>query len=166
VTLDQFLLDRVVETQAIAEAAAWTEDYRRRDNPGPDESGWNVVKVRRPRWAVGGDGYLFTVPEDGDEFIPPPAPGVESYDGSEILRDEVIAFMADNDPARVLAECEAKRRIVRAAREAIRFSDETPDDGSPRSERIHGAATAYEYVLEYMVRTYADHPAYQQEWKP
>jgi len=64
--------------------------------------------------------------------------------------------MARHDPARVLAECEVKRRIVDLAREAR----ETQRAG-------YGAADYYmRDVLRLLALPYADHPDYRQEWKP
>ena len=64
--------------------------------------------------------------------------------------------MARHDPARVLAECEVKRRIVDLAREA------RETDGA-------GYATADAYmrdVLRLLALPYAEHPDYRDEWKP
>ena len=55
------------------------------------------------------------------------------------------------DPTRVLAECEAKRRIVALIREAqVRGMDEDHDP----------------YVLRALAAVYADHPDYRTEWRP
>lgn len=66
---------------------------------------------------------------------------------------------ARHDPARVLAECEAKRRIVdnystlRAAEQA--------------GESVAGVATvALHRSLRYLASVFADHPDYREEWKP
>jgi hypothetical protein len=59
------------------------------------------------------------------------------------------AHVARHDPARVLAECEAKRRIV-------------DSEGSPYVEG-HVPATR---TLRFLALPYADHPDYRQEWKP
>lgn len=53
-------------------------------------------------------------------------------------------------PARVLAECEAKRQIV----EMADFADEP------------GAWPVYVKVLELLASVYADHPDYREEWRP
>ena len=56
-------------------------------------------------------------------------------------------------PERVLAECEAKRRIVKES--AYELNRRPP---SPR------AATAARVTLLLLALPYADHPDYQQEW--
>jgi hypothetical protein len=60
-----------------------------------------------------------------------------------------------HDPARVLAECEAKRRIVELV-------------GRPSSddEWFMGRADALDEVLSYLALPYADHPDYREEWRP
>jgi hypothetical protein len=69
------------------------------------------------------------------------------------------------DPARVLAECEAKRRIVEAADEATGL-DMTVD-----SERLVGprdlVADPYlgDVMLRLLAMPYADHPDYAEEWR-
>lgn len=49
------------------------------------------------------------------------------------------------DPARIVADCEAKRRIV----QACNYDGMTAD-----------------HVLECLALPYSDHPDYRQEWKP
>jgi hypothetical protein len=72
--------------------------------------------------------------------------------------------IARHDPARVLAEVEAKRRIIdRAefvanhgpARDHVRALDMTT-----------GASAALRDVLRLLALPYADHPAYREEWRP
>jgi hypothetical protein len=65
------------------------------------------------------------------------------------------AHIARHDPARVLAECEAKRRIV----------------GEHREQAGGGCCVCsrHEYpcpTLRYLALPYADHPDYREEWKP
>ena len=58
-------------------------------------------------------------------------------------------------PARVLAECEAKRRIV---------LDLEP--GAGEGDWYAGQDHLHAQVLRALALPYADHPDYQQEWKP
>ena len=63
--------------------------------------------------------------------------------------------IARHDPARVLAECETKRRIVEEyvlACSATYTGSETP------------AAAILEPVARLLALPYADHPDHQQEW--
>lgn len=63
------------------------------------------------------------------------------------------------EPSSVLAECEAKRRIVEALTAAIEYD-----------ESVHEAwtttATEGARVLNHLSAVYADHPDYREEWKP
>lgn len=52
------------------------------------------------------------------------------------------------DPARVMAECEAKRRMVEEATHPQTSSQEGYD------------------MLRYLAEVYADHPDYSEEWRP
>lgn len=82
-----------------------------------------------------------------------------------------------NHPARVLAECEAKRRIVGlCTAEAMRMGDtieSMADDGGWDSigddSTFH--ITRQEYlrhreILRLLALPSADHPDYREEWKP
>lgn len=60
----------------------------------------------------------------------------------------LTARISRHNPARVLSECEAKRRIVEVA-----LPGETDD---PRTERGR--------ILRIMAAVYADHPEYREEW--
>ena len=62
------------------------------------------------------------------------------------------------DPARILAECEAKRRIVEDAIAA--------DDHDPSDAYADGYRCALERVCEILALPYADHPDHRQEWRP
>ncbi len=68
--------------------------------------------------------------------------GMKVHDGSPL------------DPARVLAECEAKRRIVKAM---------VDHDGY-----AYGEPSYYDVplVLELLALPYASHPDYREEWRP
>jgi len=85
--------------------------------------------------------------------------------GEKFERREVADHIARHDPARVLAECEAKRRIVGWHG----FGHECPDDGT-----VAGLAPAGWYgessdecpTLLALAMPYADHPDYDEAWKP
>ena len=52
------------------------------------------------------------------------------------------------DPGRVLADCEARRRIVE------------------KVEANTGVTVEDDWPLNFLALPYADHPDYRQEWKP
>jgi hypothetical protein len=60
------------------------------------------------------------------------------------------------DPARVLAECDAKRRIVED------LQDELANQHDPEPTTLQLA----DRTLRALALPYADHPDYREEWKP
>ncbi len=72
-------------------------------------------------------------------------------------------------PARVLAECEAKRHIVE---EFLRVSNPVELDAHNDAERAIGerdlAVTQHILgtVCHYLARPYSVHPDYREEWRP
>ncbi len=75
-----------------------------------------------------------------------------------------LGYWAETDcvcgyPVRFLAECEAKRRIVRDAEDAEAAAEPYPTFNT-------GMAAAYEDVLKVLALSYADHPDYRDDWRP
>jgi hypothetical protein len=62
--------------------------------------------------------------------------------------------------AHLLAECEAKRRIVEKYERALDSRREHPDDLATA-----GALLALHGVVGILASTYADHPDYREEWR-
>lgn len=75
--------------------------------------------------------------------------------GEKFKYREVADHIARHDPARVLAECEAKRRIVAALGDW--------DDGYVWSSSTGSRA---EDALRALALPYADHPDFREEWRP
>lgn len=69
---------------------------------------------------------------------------------------EARTHMVRHHPARVLAECEAKRRIVDAARADYEDSLQSGDDTTSLAEE----------VLRVLALPYSDHPDYDEAWRP
>lgn len=109
-TLTDFLLARIAEDEALAQAAH-RESMRGHAGPGYARS---IVA-----WAA---------------------------QAKEVRGYELIERMT---PARVLAECEAKRRIVDVARYAT--------EGS--------AGWGFRRILLDLATVYADHPDFRKEWR-
>jgi hypothetical protein len=63
-----------------------------------------------------------------------------------------------HDPARVLAECAAKRHIVDRVREQAGYIFDEPDE--EWSEAVHVSAD----VLRALASAYSDHPDYRDAW--
>ena len=72
------------------------------------------------------------------------------------------AHIARHDPARVLAECEAKRRIVEEYRH---WQDEMDRQGSTSDMRDLGVRDGLEMACELLALPYADHEHFREEWK-
>jgi len=94
-------------------------------------------------------------------------------DGVHALGDSrVTRFIAEHDPARVLAECDTKRRIIdlhaslpqppmlRAVGNVCAECSSSFEDG-----HVEGVAWPCD-TLRLLALPYADHPDYREEWKP
>jgi hypothetical protein len=130
VTLAGFLLARIDDDQRRAEQATPGPWRSLRISDGTD--GWNVE-------ARGGDGIRYDVAVD---HARPPEGACGGSDSAHIARW---------DPVRVLAECDAKRRIIELQRSDLR---DDPEDWEA------------DEVLRLLALPYADHPDYRAEWRP
>ena len=129
-TLTEFLLARIAEDEAVAQKA------------GGDE--WEYA-------ACCGAMQIQTVRVDGTLGYEQHRAITRDYEGlSDSVEEDAGPHVARHDPARVLAECKAKRRIV----ERYAFLAEYGDDGDAR------------WVLPLLALPYADHPDFQEEWRP
>src|SRR5574337_1430284 len=135
--LTEFLLARISEDETLA----------RKSSPSP----WQYGDVES---VAGGSLYDKTRMIGSLHYEQP-----TDHDGTivrHLLSDEADAngaHIARHDPARVLAECEAKRRIVedRLHLDTVR----------PGAIRAHS-----EWACRVIASIYADHPDYREEWKP
>jgi hypothetical protein len=125
-TLTEFLLARIAEDEAVASAASIGRHWTW---DGPDLLSDHIGAFRLPECII-----------DTEGANPPDPEGA----GVHIARW---------DPARVLAECEAKRRIVA---EMANYWVE----GASRTGDLP------EVVLTALALPYADHPDYRDAWRP
>lgn len=155
VTLSEFLLARIAEDEATAREACafghwaatmgWISD-------GPDSGVWEVGHE--------------VLDEEGSHNEEDPTVRGEHlliYDegGHNVAHARHIAQW---DPARVLAECEAKRLAIEAAwGDHLKLEDEW---GYARHEEQMSAEGDNPDVVEALAWPYADHPDYRQEWAP
>lgn len=101
---------------------------------------WDSPDVRDIAAMSGQTERLFAVPMDYDEHV------------------------ARHDPARVLAECEAKRRILELHPESPRYIyEQTMAD--PEPTEVY-AGTDVPHELLWLALPYADHPDYDESWRP
>lgn len=70
--------------------------------------------------------------------------------------EEQAAHITRHDPARVLAEVDAKREVVRLAERAYDYHETF----------TNGFAAAMEHALRLFALPYADHADYREEWRP
>lgn len=120
-TLPEFLLSQIEADEAVARAAT----------PGSWDGGERIV------WSdVGPDPYVVTDGESGDG-------GTFSPENAE--------HIARHDPARVLAECKAKRDVIRIV--SLMGGYCNPD-----------TARQVPTTLRALVQPYADHPDFDAGW--
>lgn len=111
----------------------------------------------------------------GVDWLRPEHPGetVAIFDskGEPVVYDEgwpteeQQAHIATHDPARVLREIEAKRRIVRAYEAAVAaFNDSGP--AMANYDRLVGSVSSLRGSLERLAEVYADRPGFQESWRP
>ncbi len=138
----EFLLVRIAEDE---ETARW------------------VGSIQGESWSVSqdDDGYPLVVVKNEEEQ----PVLVDVGNGSTEDRRECGVHIARWDPARVLAECDAKRRRVERLRAlaALCPEDDWPDEGGV-AEAV--AADLARSLLCYDALPYADHRDYREEWRP
>lgn len=76
--------------------------------------------------------------------------------------EEVALHIVRHDPARVLAEIDAKRQIVEDFERADRYSRTTWGQSNADQSR----ARTMGKVVRLLALPYADHPDYREEWRP
>jgi hypothetical protein len=151
--LTQFLLARFAEDEKVARAASVGGRWR---YEGTDGIGaWTLYDEE---WRIG---TLTTYRHDDYDYARVP----NFRDPRDIDVDANGAHIARHDPARVLAECEAKRLMVRHAAAVSKMDNQVEHEfgtGGPVPwAEDHGVL-----LLRFLALPYADHPDYQQGWKP
>jgi hypothetical protein len=88
-----------------------------------------------------------------------------------VINGPTAGHIARWDPARVLAECEAKRRIVEMHRLGGSYTPGSEDASGFDYCGTCGSGEPYEYptpwpcpTLRLLALPYVDHPDYRQEW--
>jgi DNA-binding transcriptional LysR family regulator len=79
----------------------------------------------------------------------------------QLAVDRATDQFARWNPARVLAECQAKRRVVEEWRDGIAEFARDVVDGRHADWRSDG----YERAIYWLATAYADHPDYRDEWR-
>ena len=138
-TIAEFLLARITEDEEAAQAAAEAA----RTAPSNDLSDrWEAMVVHS---------------DSGKPF------GVIAGAPVQATRPTAFAHtvehIARHDPARVLADCEAKRRIVEELALPYIAERRRLMNGQPSWEDEHPD------LLRLLALPYADHPDYREEWR-
>lgn len=120
--LAEFVLARIGEDEETARAAG-------RSSETGDVPGWY--------WSGAGDAVFI----DGTE-VP-----VACGPWRQLMHEPTAQHIVRWDPARVLVECEAKRRAVESS---------TSDTSDERAD----------HLVRLLALPYAGHPAYRPEWRP
>jgi hypothetical protein len=82
--------------------------------------------------------------------------------GATVFHRADLPHIARWNPARVLAECEAKRRIVGRLAAADRYAA----TGGVTTEYAEGYDHGILDAARFLALPYADHPDYRSEWTP
>ncbi|MDQ8040481.1 DUF6221 family protein [Cellulosimicrobium sp. XJ-DQ-B-000] len=135
-TLTEFLLARIEEDETAAQDA----------EPGP----WTLDRESLPQAIIGAD---------GDPVIRA-AKGERDW---TFQTSEVAYHVVRHDPARVLTECEAKRRIVDYREQCERDRDEAPREAR---DLFAARLLAFDATLRALALPYAGHPDYDEAWRP
>lgn len=117
-----------------------------------------AAKARAAGAELGGDWYYddghVLARREGDQV----ATGSQDY-----LEPERGEHIACHDPARVLADIEAKRGVLQLVTKAQEDA-EFPDFLVSRPAKV--MLLALEPVLQHLAMAHADHPDYRKEWRP
>lgn len=134
-TIVEFLLARIAEDEEVARGAT---------HPGADEMEWHV---------------------DGTWWLEGVKHDVVGPDEVAFTHPGMVDHIARHDPARVLAECQAKRAII--AERTCGCPDPDCDDCGACSGNHHADPTpAPCATIRHLATVYADHPDYREEWRP
>lgn len=124
---------------------------------------WRGVLDERERLAqdVGGDtpeGRWHTGGHDGNRII--------DADGTDVAHDEChptdeqAAHIAANDPASVLAQVAADRKLLDLYRASLEVGERTLWNGGE-----YARIAALEDVIKVRAEAYSNHPGYREEWR-
>lgn len=154
-TLTDWLLEQVAVDEQLAKncgGAPWVDQV-------PGMVHVDPVAIREAKWQFGRMGYVATVEHDHDR-----------------------AHIARWDPARVLVECDTKRRIIAAylrtgegphpGKPCVNYEDQHPenyDEYDSCSRHLDAMQRRFsgDYLLRLLAAVYRDRPGYRaDEWAP
>lgn len=89
--------------------------------------------------------------------------------GADVRLPGVRGHPRDRHPdrlPRVLADCEAKRRIVEELQTFSLVAAKREDQPLPQALTAAGIVTGLERAVRLLALPYADHPDFREEWRP
>ncbi|GAA1065175.1 DUF6221 family protein [Streptomyces asiaticus] len=92
-------------------------------------------------------------------------PVVSDHWRGQTIDSHIAPHIARHDPARILAEVDAKRQIV-TSYEAVARSLSSAGPGTPPHDLLTGATNLMRNTLQHLALPYAEHPDYRVEWRP
>lgn len=128
---------------------------------GPIEEPWRPIAS-----AVTGSEYD-AVGQRGYGHREPDEDGLGTYVIADFgaLGGSRTSYLLRYQPRRLLAEIEAKRRILDNSRWATKEAQEI--GGDPRVAALYeGRRLAFDSVVRWLAVPYADRPGYDEEWRP
>lgn len=160
-TLTEFLLARIAEDEETAE---WAASRHAREGTVADWSRDTYTNEVVMCAAIPGYGDslqglgLAVTTEEAERMERPHGPVIE--EGGGYVADHIERW----DPARVLAECEAKRGAIDAAwDDHVRIEGEWGMCQSREQMDVKGDVPG---VIQHLAAVYSDHPDYRDEWRP
>jgi hypothetical protein len=141
--LVQWLRDQLDEDEQVAREAT----------PGP----WRNAPTPRHRVTASGR-------SEEAVFASPPDVGatVVATTGEAVERRHLVdaEHIARHDPARVLREIDAKRKLLAA------YAEVAANDVDESYEYAYGWANGLGHAVRLLAEAYADRPGYREEWRP
>ena len=78
---------------------------------------------------------------------------------------QIAPHIARHDPARVLAEVDANRKLVTAYESAVAAYG-AAEVGTTVNDLMTGSVNSLRYSLQLLALPYAEHPDFKEEWRP
>jgi hypothetical protein len=162
-TLTEFLLARIAEDEAVARDAGPQREWVVIEDHGGDYSKPLEYRIETKPYP-----HEFTARRE------PFGERVAVLDGAGSLNLEgawASRHIVRHDPARVLAECEAKRQIVAMhpiTDRIVGYGPRTHDFGCEVCHDWDGVTSGLGFcdTLRALALPYADHPDYDESWRP
>ncbi|WP_049566833.1 DUF6221 family protein [Streptomyces sp. SBT349] len=103
---------------------------------------------------------------DGHAIVALPERDLVALGSQDYIEPEHARHITRHDPARVLAEVDAKRRIAKLYEDHERLDRETFEAEGQHARSLSSLRAAYWDACRHLALPYASHPDYRQEWKP